>query len=421
MTFRLTTTRLLHGSVVVVALTMAGCSHLPVDGPNYRDVTTGATTTLAVNRDAIGYDYALIDIDADVLANLATLRPASLFQTFGARNIPVSGDNVAVGDVIQVSIFESTSGGLFAPVMGEAGNANRALYATLPQQTVTASGRISIPYAGEVRVAGRRVTEIERTIEEGLASRSIEPQVVLTVLQQNSRAVSVVGDTLNGANRFKLESPGERVLDMISRAGGLRFPGYELYVTLQRQGRRATIYFPRLIADPSENLYVWPGDTIYVSREPHKFVAIGALGNATQTSGLTGQFTFDQERLSLNEALAKAGGLADARANPSEVFLYRLEYRSILEEMGADLRKFSPEQKLIPTIYRANFRDPSAFFLASKFEMRDKDIIYASNSDATEISKFLDFVRGITSTVAGVSVDTVTTEDVLVGRHVLGN
>jgi polysaccharide export outer membrane protein len=43
--------------------------------------------------------------------------------------------------------------------------------------------------------------------------------------------------------------------------------------------------------------------------------------------------------------------------------------------------------------------------------MRHKDIIYVSNADAVEVIKFLDYVRGITSTVSGVAEDALVTRD----------
>ena len=192
---------------------------------------------------------------------------------------------------------------------------------------------------------------------------------------------------------------------MLSKAGGFRYPGYELFVTLQRGKQKTTVYFPTLINDPDENIFVEPGDTIYVYREQQKFVAVGALGSVEQTSGLTGLYAFENERLSLNEAVAKAGGLLDTRANPGQVFVYRMEHRQTLEALKVDLKKFPRDQKFIPTIYRANFRDPSSFFIAQSFPIRHKDIIYAANADAVELAKFLDFLRSITSTVAGVATD----------------
>ena len=401
---------------IVSAVFLAGCSHLPLDGPAHRDISWGAAATLTVDRHAIGYDYALVDISPGVLDLLDHVGTGSFHRHLGLRSGPRSGAVVGIGDVISISVFESAAGGLFLPAESGPRPAN---YVTIPNQFVSRSGSITVPYAGSVKVAGRTPQEIGREIERKLADRAIEPQVVVSLIEQNGASVSVIGDMGNGANRFKIAGEGERVLDMISRAGGLRFPGYEMFVTMQRGSHRATVHFPRLIMDPSENVYVSPGDTIYVYREQQKFVAIGALGTSQQTSGLTGQFAFEQERLSLNEGLAKAGGLQDSRANPAQVFVYRIEQRELLEKFNVDLSKFPAEQKLIPSVYRINYRDPSSFFLAQKFAMRNKDIIYAANSDATEIVKFLSYLRAVTSTVAGVGVDGATTRDIVLGRHII--
>jgi polysaccharide export outer membrane protein len=171
------------------------------------------------------------------------------------------------------------------------------------------------------------------------------------------------------------------------------------------------VFFPTLINNPSENIYVAPGDVLLIQREQQKFVALGALGSVGQTSGVTGQFAFEQARLSLNEAVAKAGGFLDDRANPSGVFLYRLEYRDILEKLGVNTSKFPSETRVIPTIYRANFRDPSSLFFSQGFPMRHKDIIYVTNADSVEVTKFLSFLSTITSTTAGVAGDAVATRD----------
>ena len=405
-----------RGALLLAAAVLSGCSHLPVDGPDYRDITAGAAVHLSVDRHARAYDYALVDVSSTVIENLEHFGGEQIHKTFGARDRGPPAIKIGVGDVLQVSVFESSTGGLFLPA--EVGRAPTN-FVGIPNQTVARNGTISVPYAGPIRAAGRFAPDIEREIEKKLEGRAIEPRVVVTIVEQNSTGVSVIGETLNGANKFRLLGTGERILDMISKSGGTRFAGHELYVTLQRNNRRATVYFPRLVNDPRENIYVLPGDAIYVYRDPQKFVAIGALGSTGQTTGLTGLYSFEQDRLSLNEALAKAGGLQDSRANPAQVFLYRLEHRETLEKMGADLHKFGPDQKLIPTIYRANFRDPSSFFVAQRFPMRNKDVIYAANSDSTEVLKFLGYARAVTSTVAGVSTDVALTRDVFRGRAIL--
>lgn len=396
-------------------LVLAGCTNLPVDGPAHRDIKREATASLVGDRHDVVYDYVLIDINDRVIGCLDEIGPGSLFSTFGTGRGPAPTIKVGVGDVVQVSVFESSAGGLFIPAEASVRPGN---FVTLPSQTVGREGSIAVPYAGQIVAAGRTTTEIRKDIELKLSNRAVEPQVVVTLVEQTASAVSIVGDTLLGSNKLQIR-PNERVLDMISRAGSMRYPGYELFVTLQRGDRRATVHLPTLVNEPRENIYVWPRDTLYVYREQQKFVAVGALGSGNQTSGVTGQFNFDQERLSLNEAIAKAGGLLDTRANASNIFLYRMEHRKTLDRIGIDLHKFPAEQAYIPTIYRANFRDPSAFFFAQRVPMRHKDAIYVANADSIELEKFLFHTRAITSTAAGVTTDVMTVRDVTRGARVL--
>lgn len=402
----------LRGAILCTLLggALAACTSLPTSGPSHRDIEGGAASALLSDRHSVVFEYALVDIDKHVLDNVADIGPGSFYRSFGTRKGPAPVIRVGVGDVVQVSIFESTSGGLFIPA--EAG-VRPGNFVTLPVQTVDRGGTITVPFAGQVPAAGRTLPEIQRDIEARLANRAIEPQVIITLTEQNATEVTVVGDVIANASKFRVRPGGERVLDMISKTGGLRYPGYELFVTLQRGNRKATVYFPTLIRNPQENIFVEPGDTLYVYREQQKFVAVGAIGGSGQTSGLTSQFAFEQERLSLNEAVARAGGLLDNRANPGQVFLYRMEYREALQAMKVDLKKFPPSQRLIPTIYRANFRDPSSFFFAQGFPMRHKDIIYVSNADSVEVIKFLVYLRSVTSTVAGVADDALVTRDAI--------
>ena len=385
---------------------LAACTQLPVSGPSSQDIAANATSAVVADRRSVVFDYVLLDINQPVLENLVDVGDGSLYRTFGTWSGPAPVLRVGVGDILQISIFESSTGGLFIPA--EAG-VRPGNFVTLPNQQVDRTGTITVPFAGDVQVVGRTLVEIQRDIQARLANRAIEPQIIVTLVDQNAAEVAIVGEVAGGANKFRLRLGGDRILDIIAKSGGLKYPGYELYVTLQRGKKRATVYFPTLVSKSTENIFLAPGDTIYVYHEPQKFVAVGALGGVGQTSGLTGQYAFGQEKLSLNEAVAKAGGLLDTRADPGEVFLYRIEYREALKRMGVDLAKFPPEQKFIPTVYRANYRDPSSFFFVQSFEMRDKDIIYVSNARSVEVMKVLDYIRAVTSLASGVANDYVVT------------
>ncbi|RUP10167.1 polysaccharide biosynthesis/export family protein [Hyphomicrobium sp.] len=420
--------------VIAIVGVLSGCTQLPVVGPNPRDIKSGAATTLSngrdpllvyTSRDAVDFNYALIDVNPFVLSVLTGISPDSFHGTFGEQRGPVPVIRVGVGDVVQTSIFESSAGGLFVSgdAAGRSGN-----YVTLPPQTVAGNGTISIPYAGQIKAAGRTSYEIQKDIEAKLATRAIEPQVVINITEQNADAAIVIGDA--GHGRIKLTGSGERILDLISKAeaggGGTgKLAPYDLEITLQRKNRIGTVRLSSIIDNPSENIYVRPGDVIYVHRRPRTFVAFGALGNATggttigggDVSGLDGIFQFGQERLALSEAVAKAGGLLDARANPSQIFIYRGEPRRTLEKLDVNLSKFAPNQQFIPTVYRVNFRDPSAFFMAQKFQMRDKDILYVANADSVEVGKALNYMTLWSSSAAGYVGNAAT---VLTSAQILG-
>lgn len=194
----------------------------------------------------------------------------------------------------------------------------------------------------------------------------------------------------NAPARLPVTTTRERILDTISRAGGIRGNGVDLFVRLVRRGREAAVHFPRLTADPRNNIYTLPGDTIYVYRDPPTYTAFGASGNQ-------GQFGFDLERLSLAEAVAKAGGLLDDRANPGAVFLYRRESHATARRYGIDVSRY-PDGS-VPIVYNINLRDPRSFFVAQRMDMRSKDVLFVSNALTIEAAKVLQFVRIVFATV----------------------
>jgi polysaccharide export outer membrane protein len=220
-----------------------------------------------------------------------------------------------------------------------------------------------------------------------LKSRAIEPQVIVSFTDQRASSISVLGDAV-GSIRYPVSAGGERILDAITRAG-LKAPGSDLWVMLERNGKRETVPFGALVYDPANNIYVRPRDTIFIYREPQTFLAFGA-------SGRQGQFPFDAWRISLAEAAAKAGGILDTQGDPASIFLYRGETREVAEQLGMDCSKFAGP--IIPIIYEVNLRDPAGYFLTTKFEMRNKDVIYIANAQSVEVSKFLNYLRLIIAT-----------------------
>ena len=334
------------------------------------------------NPDAL--PYALVKMTPEVERILASFAPR---LASGPQGGPAPTDiRFGIGDVISVTIFEAAAGGLFIPL--EAG-VRPGNFITLPNQNVDSAGNISVPYAGAVRAKGLTPSEVQREIVNALKNRAIEPQVVVALIEQRTSLISVLGE-VNTPIRYPANAAGEHILDAITRAGGPKGQGFDTWIMLERAGRRTTLPFGQLVYEPSNNTYVKPNDTIYVYREPQTFVAFGA-------SGSQGQFNFNAWRLSLAEAVANAGGLNDTLADPASVFLYRGEARETAEGLGIDVNRFPGP--VVPVIYNVNFRDPAGYFLATKFQMRNKDVLYVSNAFGVEATKAMQYFRLITATV----------------------
>lgn len=378
---------------------LSGCTALPRSGPDDAEFEKQAAVHVTTKDRKVGIDYALVDINKSILSSFAEAAQASIRDSFGGGRGGPPEIPLGVGDIIQVSIFEAQAGGLFIPT--EVAGSRPGNYITLPSQTIDRSGTLTIPYAGRIVAAGRPKEQVEQEIEEKLSNRAIEPQVVITTVTSHSSEVAVLGD-VNKAGKFEVTSAGDKVLDVISAAGGISAPSIETYVTMQRNGKTGTISYDKLQTTPAENIYVAPGDTVLVNRERRTYSVYGA-------AGLNGRFDFEDTKLTFGEALGKAGGMLDSRADPGQVFLYRKVSRKTVQGLGIDTARFSGNE--IPVIFRANMRDPSSFFAVQQFAMQDKDIIYISNSDSVELVKFLNVLNSVTSTTSGAVTDAQDAKD----------
>ena len=377
---------------VFVAAVLPACSLLPGTGPKSDAVENNATAGV---RSSTALSYALVDVSADTIGFLSQPNLVTFQGEFPDKRAKPN-QVVGVGDVLNISIFEAAPGGLFTP--GQAAGARPGNFVDLPAQAVDQKGSIYVPYAGEIPAAARTIPDIQQAIVARLRNRAIEPQVVVSLNQQHSSVVSVLGD-VNTPGVLALNSVGERLLALIARAGGPKFEAIESYVTLQRDGKRVKVLLSRVVHDPRENIFIRPNDVIFVSREAPTFTALGALNQ--NVFGFNSEIPFDVETLTLAQAMGKAGGLNDQQSDPSELYVYRYEDRHFLEKLGADVTRFTFDK--IPTIYRLNLRDPSGMLLAAGFQMRTKDVMYVANARVVDYYKLLLLINNTTATVRNVN------------------
>jgi polysaccharide biosynthesis/export protein len=375
--------------VIASAILCAGCGSqlLPDSGPNALAVKTGLTWN--------GPPYGLVKLSPEVVNILEEYGPRTLSGIF-SDDRPPPEIKLGIGDIVSVSIFEAAAGGLYIPA--EAG-VRPGNFVALPNQPIDTHGNIFVPYAGQIPAAGKTPAQVDQEIVDRIKNRAIEPQAVVALVMQNSSLITVIGEinsatTASPTGRVVPQPSGERLLDVITRAGGLRDQGQDTWVVLERRGRRAAVPFGSLIYEPGNNIWAWPNDTIYLYKEPQTFLAFGA-------SGLQGQFPFSAGptssawRMTLAEAVAAAGGLLDLVADPGSVFLYRREPRELAEMLGVDCSKM--DGPTVPIVYSVSFSDPAGYFLATRVQMHNKDVIFAANAQSVEITKFANFLNTLIS------------------------
>jgi polysaccharide export outer membrane protein len=377
-------------AVFFCGVLVSGCSLLPGPGPSSDDINAGAVTGIKSNAPL---SYALVDVTSETIGFLSQPNVVSFKGAFPDKR-PKPTQVVGVGDVLNVSIFEAAPGGLFTPAT--TAGARPGNFVDLPPQAVDQKGSIYVPYAGEIPAAGREIPEIQQAVIARLRNRAIEPQVVISLNQQHSSVVSVLGD-VNTPGVLALNSVGERMLALIARAGGPKYEAIETYVTLQRDGQRVRVLLSRIVHDPTENIFVRPNDVIFLTRESPTITALGAVGLNTSL-GVSLDIPFDVETLTLSQALGRAGGLVDAQSDPAHVYVYRFESREFLQKLGIDTQRFITDQ--VPTIYHVNLRDPSGLLITSAFQMRSKDVMYVANAKVVDYYKLLLLINNTAATVS---------------------
>lgn len=326
----------------------------------------------------------LVDVSDALAQRLAAgkrLTPFSdVFPTNGINNYLIGP-----GDVIEVSVWEAPPAMLFGGVVvdPQAGpTTTRAV--TFPEQMVAPNGMITMPFAGRVPVEGRTTQEIEAEIAKRLAGKSNQPQVLVRVIRNNTSNVTVVGE-VNTSTLLPLTPKGERLLDALAAGGGATQPVNRMAIQLTRHELTATMPLDLLIRDPRQNILLKPGDVVTALYQPQSYSVVGATGK-------NDEIFFEAQGISLVQALARAGGLIDNRADARAVFVFRFEDARLL---GGENVPGSTADGVVPVVYQINLRDPASFFVTQHFPMQNHDVIYVANSPEAEFNKFLRLVVSV--------------------------
>jgi polysaccharide biosynthesis/export protein len=378
-------------TAVALGASLVACGSLPQSGPSARAIADQYNTA----PDGM----QLIDMTPQIARQLAGQKQNQGFSSaFGGGLVGIAGAGaksssatadvlVGIGDIIEVNIWEAPPATLFgaADLSARGGaSAGGSRNTTLPEQTVGSEGKISVPFIGQVAVSGRNSSQIEAEIVQRLKGKANQPQVLVRLLRNNSSLATIVGEVVTNT-RIPLTARGERLLDAIAAAGGSKQPINKTTVQITRGTTTVAMSLDSVIRDAQHNITLRSGDIITAAYQPLSFTALGATGKNDEVN-------FEAQGITLAQALARVGGLQDARADAQGIFIFRMENANALAWPRSPAT--TPEGK-VPVIYRLDMKDPASFFVAQAFAMENKDVMYVSNAPAAEWQKFANLIYTI--------------------------
>jgi len=220
---------------------------------------------------------------------LVAAAPAPVAQPVNVQDVKdmrAALESIGVGDMVRVTVFRNPD--------------------LTTETRVTDQGTISFPLLGDVPVAGITPQQVGKRIADKLSGGKyvVNPEVAVTLMQVNSRQVSVLGN-VNKPGRYPIDNINSRLTDFIAAAGGVAAPGSDLVTVVsmhegQAQKRDVDLSQMFTSGDVQANLALQPGDTIYVHRAPMVYV-YGEVQKA-------GAYRLEPH-MTVMQAIAMGGGL----------------------------------------------------------------------------------------------------------------
>ena len=241
-------------------------------------------------------------------------------------------------------------------------------------------------------VAGKTPQQIEADLVSRLRGKANQPQVLLRVIRNATQTVTVVGEVA-ASTRMPLSARGERLLDAVAAAGGVRQPVGKITLQVSRAGKVVAMPLDSVIQDPRQNVYLQPGDVVTALFQPLSFTALGATGRNEEIN-------FEASGITLAQALGRMAGVRDAQADARGVFVFRFEEPAALEPTPVDTAR-TPDGR-VPVVYRVDLKDPRSFLVAQNFPMKNRDVVFVANAPAAELQKFLNIVGSVIGPIRGI-------------------
>ena len=227
---------------------------------------------------------------------------------------------------------------------------------------VPEEGRLGIPYAGEVQVLDRSLSQTAADLEEKL--KPISPTARVSVHRSNR--VPFTANVLGEVSRpgpVSLERAGMNSHDLLAACGGPKEAEHLYSYSLRRNGKEYHFDYLGFRRNP---FIVEEGDLLTVTTDAsNRFHVMGAINRPVSIS-------FPLPSPTLADALGSATGLDERRSDPSGVFVFR---------------KGNPD-----TVYTFNLKEPSTMALVQRFPIQGEDIVYITEAPLVRWNRMISLI-----------------------------
>lgn len=283
---------------------------------------------------------------------------------------------IQVGDVLKIVVWESEENSLLS--------APGSNLVTMPEQEVASSGKIFLPYVGDVRVRGQSADAARRRIQASFEDISPSAQVQLSVVSGRNNSIDLVSGVAS-PGRYPLDSRNTKILSALATGGGVSNALRNPLLRLQRGTATYETPVADLLADARRNVRLRGGDQISVVEDQRSFNVLGAAGDQRV-------IYFETETMTAMEALSAMGGLQASRADPQGILILR-EYKA------KDLKPGMAGPDMRQVVFTIDLTTADGLFAARQFYVHPQDTILATESPINAARTII----GLFGTVIGVT------------------
>ena len=343
---------LLKVGALLGCMLVQGCAVVTAPGFDYADQKLRTSITLG--------QYIPADADNPPQGVVTPITPALVRAQFQNRPRSVTPEvqrlfaqpkvyTIGPSDILGIVVYDHPE---LTPLAAVSGTDATGI-ASAPGFLVSADGKVSFPYVGQIMVSGLTEVQASELFEKRLARVIKSPQVTVRIQSFRSLRAYVEGEVRTPGTLIFNDIP-LTLTEAINRAGGITQLGDRSFITLTRNDETTLINLMQMQEagiNPSRIL-LQSGDVVTVRARDESKVFV--MGEITRPSVLQ----MRNGRLSLNEALGEAGGPNLATANAGQIYVIRNNAQ------GA------------PVVFHMDARSPVALALADTFALKPRDVVY---------------------------------------------